>query len=234
MQKAQQETANEAKEVARKEERKVKTPYLTNLNEDPLLSYVICHFIDSKQVKVGRSADSAIQLSGLGILTDHAILSNQGGEITMKPCQLGVKIKVNGNNVEDVHTLQHNDRILFGSSNMFVFINPAKQAASKEPIRISWEMAQKEIAEAKGFSVKNSSLTKDQQAIQEEIVELLPVVTEVNAISDELNKHRLFEVIIVPSIAFGNHDAKSHTSQKYSMNALFLDLNSHKNFCYFI
>lgn len=41
---------------------------------------------------------------------------------------------------------------------MFVFINPAK-VNPKEP-RITWEIAQNEIAEAKGFSVKNKSLTK--------------------------------------------------------------------------
>ena len=56
---------------------------------------------------------------------------------------------------------------------------------------------------------------KEQQQIQEEIIELLPAVTEVNAISDELNKHRLFEIILVPSIAFDVHSSKkSHATQK--------------------
>lgn len=95
---------------------------------------------------------------------------------------------------------------------MYVFINPAK-ADTKER-QITWEEAQKEIAEAKGYSTKNSTLSKEQKLIQEEIIELLPTVTEVNAISDELNKHRLFEIIIVPSIAFEDFNPKSPNGQK--------------------
>lgn len=41
---------------------------------------------------------------------------------------------------------------------MFVFINPSKQSAKDK--KITWEIAQNEIAEAKGFSLNNTSLTK--------------------------------------------------------------------------
>lgn len=121
LQKAQKETEFDAQETAKKEERKIKLPYLTNLNEDSLLSYVICHFIDQNKIKVGRTNDSQIQLSGLGILSDHAFLSNRNGEISIKPGQVGAKIKVNGANIEDSHVLQNNDRILFGK-NKFKFV----------------------------------------------------------------------------------------------------------------
>lgn len=95
---------------------------------------------------------------------------------------------------------------------MYVFINPIK--AESKAKQISWEQAQKEIAEAKGYSTKNTTLTKEQKFIQEEIIELLPTITEVNAISDELNKHRLFEIIIVPAIAFDDFNPKSPNGQK--------------------
>lgn len=116
---------------------------------------------------------------------------------------------------------------------MYVFINPKQQTQNEK--KITWELAQKEIAEAKGYSSKNSSLTKgftkflgvlkilnhflfpkDQKAIQEEIIELLPIVTDVNAISDELNKHRLFEIILVPAIAF-EQSTKSSDDQKCAL-----------------
>jgi kinesin family member 1 len=87
---------------------------------------------------------------------------------------------------------------------MYIFINP-KQAKKNEP-RVTWEMAQKEIAEAKGFSTKNTELTKEEQIIQEQIIELLPIISDVNAISEELNKYKKFEVILVPSLAFENKD----------------------------
>ena len=40
---------------------------------------------------------------------------------------------------------------------MYVFINPRKQAEN-EP-KVTWEMAQKEIAQAKGFSL-NTNLSR--------------------------------------------------------------------------
>ena len=120
---------------------------------------------------------------------------------------------------------------------MYVYINPQKQAPN-EP-KITWEMAQKEIAEATGYAVqKDAVLTKgsinfcflflfachiltkkktaqfkDQQIIQEQILELLPMISDVNAISDELNKYRHFEVVMIPAIAY-DPQAKSHEEQK--------------------
>lgn len=116
---AQKETDFDAQQTAKKEERKNKLPYLTNLNEDSLLSYVICHFIDQEQILVGRTNECQIQLSGLGILSNHAYLSNQKGRITIAPCQKGAKIKLNGQNIDDVQVLKHNDRILFGNNLIF-------------------------------------------------------------------------------------------------------------------
>lgn len=37
----------------------------------------------------------------------------------------------------------------------------------------------------------------DQQIAQEEVLEILPLITEVNAVSEELNKHRTFEVVLI-------------------------------------
>ena len=88
---------------------------------------------------------------------------------------------------------------------MYIFINP-KQAKPNEP-RVTWEMAQKEIAEAKGFSTKNAGLTKEEQIIQEQIIELLPIISDVNAIAEELNKYKHFEVVLVPLIAFENKES---------------------------
>ena len=51
---------------------------------------------------------------------------------------------------------------------MFVFINPAE--SSSKLTRVNWEMAQKEIAEAKGFSVKNKHLTKGKRKILNKII----------------------------------------------------------------
>lgn len=58
-------------------------------------------------------------------------------------------------------------------------------------------------------------LNIEQRIIQEQIIELLPIISDVNAIAEELNKHRFFEVILVPSIAFEEKNQKSQNTQKY-------------------
>ena len=41
----------------------------------------------------------------------------------------------------------------------------------------------------------------DQQVAQEKVLEILPMVSEVNAISEELNKHKTFEVVLISPAA---------------------------------
>lgn len=135
---------------------------MTNLNEDPILSYVIFHFLDAPKTRLGRAKDCQINLSGLSILSEHAIFLNEKGTITLKPAEIGAKIKVNGAPIDGPVTLENNDRILFGSSHLHVFIDPRKQVNKEQ--RVTWEVAQKELAEARGFAVKNTSLTKGKSA----------------------------------------------------------------------
>ena len=46
--------------------RKQKEPYLVNLNEDPMLSGVICHFLSKGETIIGRKDGNAdVCLSGL-------------------------------------------------------------------------------------------------------------------------------------------------------------------------
>jgi len=37
----------------------------------------------------------------------------------------------------------------------------------------------------------------DQQRAQEQVLELLPMISEVNAVSEELNKYRQFELVLI-------------------------------------
>ena len=52
--------------------------------------------------------------------------------------------------------------ILVGSNHMYVFINPTntKTSDASLPAEITWEFAQKEIAQAKGFAVGSSGMSK--------------------------------------------------------------------------
>ena len=46
-----------------------------------------------------------------------------------------------------------------------------------------------------------STLFSEQQVAQEQILEILPMVSEVNAVSEELNKHKSFEVVLISAAA---------------------------------
>ncbi|CAH1778943.1 unnamed protein product [Owenia fusiformis] len=187
--------------------RRKSDPHFLNLNEDPMLSGKVVYFLDEGENTIGRKdADPKpkIMLSGLSISKEHAIVKNSKGGCEIKPAGAGAKIKVNGQPLTGARDLVHKDRVLFGSSHLYVFTNPKKtdEAPKDLPGDIDWEYAQKEIAEAKGFSTGAAAgLSKDQQIAQELILEVLPMVTEVNAMSEELNKHRTFEVVLLSAAA---------------------------------
>ncbi|PVD20791.1 hypothetical protein C0Q70_18952 [Pomacea canaliculata] len=217
---ARTETDAIAQEETRDLSRRIKDPHLVNLNEDPLLSGVVFHFLEGEKTTVGRkdaSPQPDITLSGLSIQKQHAVITNKKGEIEIEPASHGAKIKINGIPVAGTTTLSHKDRVLFGSNHLYVFINPVKpQAPPNTPAEITYEFAQKEIAQAKGFPTvamqSGATLTKEQQVAQEQILEILPMVSEVNAISEELNKHKLFEVVLI-SAAAQEGSVKSQSNQ---------------------
>ncbi|KAJ8041556.1 Kinesin-like protein KIF28P [Holothuria leucospilota] len=191
---------------AQQESRKSHEPHFSNLNEDNMLSGVVIHFLGASETTIGRKdADPApsITLSGLSIQKQHAKVTNENQEIQLMPASPGAKIKVNGVPLTGPHVLQHLDRVVFGSNHIYVFKNPINPVIPEgSPKDIDWEFAQKELAQAKGFtSWGGAGLTKEQQRAQDQILELLPMVNEVNAVSEELNKHKNFEIILISGAA---------------------------------
>nr|XP_034338766.1 kinesin-like protein KIF28P isoform X25 [Crassostrea gigas] len=200
--------------------RKSKEAYLINLNEDPMLSGVICHFLNSGETSVGRKDASPVPnicLSGLSIQKQHAVIFNKKGVIEIESVSgSGSKTKINGIPLTGRKALCHKDRILFGSNHMYVLMNPLKPetADNSLPKEITWEYAQKEIAQVKGFATGSAGLSKEQQIVQEQVLEILPMVSEVNAVSEELNKQKSFEVVLISAAAQEGGDiTQSHASK---------------------
>lgn len=100
-------------------DKKLKLPHLLNLNEDPMLSGVLCHFLQAAVTIFGR-ADSqnppSVILSGLNILKNHAIISKTNGNFELKQGNAESKIKLNGSTLLEPIILHHKDRILFGET----------------------------------------------------------------------------------------------------------------------
>ncbi|KAK2149668.1 hypothetical protein LSH36_442g01044 [Paralvinella palmiformis] len=164
------EARDETATVIGEDEKKSNIAHLVNLNEDPLLSGVIYHYITITSVTIGRTdavPKPEICLSGLSIMKKHAILSlGENDEYELQPAVSGAKTKVNGQPLTGPRFLNHRDRILFGSNHMYLFMNPLKTETDDDlPSEITWEFAQKEIAEAKGYTTGLSGLTSEKKSM---------------------------------------------------------------------
>ncbi|CAF4431541.1 unnamed protein product [Rotaria socialis] len=174
-------------------------PFLVNLHEDPILSYVIYHYLSTDEITIG-SRNCTIYINGLSIFERHAIIRHiDMNKYELSPAEPTARIKVNGYNLNGIAYLQHNDRILFGANHLYVFCNPLVGQESVSDISkiITWEYAQKDIAKAKGLLLADNTMI-EQEDLEQKVLNLLPLISEANLISEELNKYRLFEIILIP------------------------------------
>jgi kinesin family protein 1 len=210
----------DAKEAAAKERRKT-VWHLVNINEDPALAGMVVWFIEAeKTVHVGRSdalPPPEVPLAGLSIQKEHAVLANRGGgaggiTVTAAP---GAKVMVNGATLPagEPRKLAARDRVLFGANHMYVLCEP--EAADPGSLGSAaalptWEEAQEEIARVQGFGVERRDLShlsqaeREQALLMDEVVRLVPLVNEANAIAEELGKGCTFEVRLL-NVPHGLH-----------------------------
>ncbi|EDO44751.1 predicted protein, partial [Nematostella vectensis] len=204
-----------------KEEEKRKrqaTPHLWNLNPDPQLTGMIVHLLDDGKNRIGnKKADppADIVLNGLNIQDVHCIINNEGGKITVTP-DGDAKVLLNGEPVSEEEELHHFDRLMLGSSNLFVFHHPKEADNSKNKMEdFTYEMAQEEIArnsgievdESKGMRTGSGSRERTGRG-EEDMVDLLPMVEQANAISMELDRKVAFEVVLMSAKARGESEGK--------------------------
>ncbi|KAF8570426.1 hypothetical protein P879_03451 [Paragonimus westermani] len=96
-----------------------------------------------------------------------------------------------------------------GSYQLYVFHNPLDKASKSSSPKdsqdvIDWEFAQRELALATGIDgLDYKPKSREDLILQKELLELIPMVTEVNAISEELNKQRAFDILLIPPTAQG-------------------------------
>ncbi|KAF7260195.1 hypothetical protein EG68_02444 [Paragonimus skrjabini miyazakii] len=96
-----------------------------------------------------------------------------------------------------------------GSYQLYVFHNPLDKASKSSPPKdlqdvIDWEFAQRELALATGIDgLDHKPKSREDLILQKELLELIPMLTEANAISEELNKQRTFDILLIPPTAQG-------------------------------
>lgn len=125
----------------------LKTPHLSNLNEDPLLSGHICHGFKEKVNTIGKKNPSKppnILIEGLGIGVDHCVIEVNDEEYKIIPSpDPSFKTTLNGKVLNKACILQHQDRIRFGNHNFFLFVDPEELSNNN----YDWEFAVKEAHE---------------------------------------------------------------------------------------
>jgi hypothetical protein len=149
-----------------------------------------------------------ILLIGLNILQQHAHITNENGNVSITPFE-GATVRVNGQLQTNKAIIHHNDRILFGSNHLYVFQHPPELEILKHNGQsvndITFDEAQEEIARCSGIDV-NSAKSGDSKAdeqLKEDLTDLIPMINEANAISEELDRKVEFEICILPAIALG-------------------------------
>ena len=131
----QSEAEKRILEEREKRELKKTTPHLWNLNEDPVLTGMVVYFFHSGKTTTIGMADCDVEMQGLNILKQHAVVTNQDNKHIFIQPSAGAIVVVNGKEVKEKSELFHNDRILFGSSHLYAFHHPQdayKREQSKE------------------------------------------------------------------------------------------------------
>lgn len=107
-----------------------KSPYLVNLNDDPLMSECLVYNIRRGETVVGSvgSSVAGIKLSGESILEHHCSFVNDGTNVILRDIQPGAEVAVNGSNCTTDVELRSGSLIALGSVHVFRFNNPLEES----------------------------------------------------------------------------------------------------------
>ncbi|XP_053173114.1 kinesin-like protein KIF28P [Scomber japonicus] len=192
-------------------------PYILNINEDAQLSGVVKLFIQEGEWGIGLcdSSPRSISIKGLGIQEHHAAFRNEQRRVTLTPLA-GSKVIVNGNSVSQTTELQHLDRLILGSNCTYLFIGFPSERGGDDWSRYDYDYFQSELAAAEGIHLGESSAGSSQTdpsllAVFYDYIKLMPMVAEVNQMSQELKKGVEFKLEI-KNLALS--DSKGHDLEK--------------------
>ncbi|XP_033735609.1 kinesin-like protein KIF28P isoform X3 [Pecten maximus] len=181
-------------------------PYITNINEDPQLSGIIKHCFNKGKTVIGKTktGDVNVQLRGLGIQPRHAIIHHTGSKVYIEPAEKSALVFASGHRVREKFCLSHLDRIRLGSSCLFLYIGlPEQRTPSDQTDQYNYDYFMMELAEHEGVTV-DLQTPRGTEAVDEasserafqEYVRLMPLISEANAISEELSKTVHFDAEI--------------------------------------
>ncbi|XP_067847804.1 kinesin-like protein KIF28 isoform X2 [Heptranchias perlo] len=203
LEEARREWEQQYSSITKEEKMMAEFPYLLNINEDPQLSGVVRHFIHNGISAIGRAAglEQDIVLKGLGILDKHAVLTACNHKVLIEPLNKA-KVTVNGVPLLTKYQLQHLDRVIIGSSSFYLYVGFPHERSSRDKIhKYNYEFFASELASIEGFGQVNLAGGKQEKNLDpnltrifHDFIAIMPMVAQVNQISEELNKAVTFEL----------------------------------------
>jgi len=182
--------------------------------------------------KKAGAKEVSILMAGLSMQDLHAeVTVLKDGTVAVDKAVAGseAKILVNGKHISGRTVINHNDRVLFGEAHLYVFKNPkeareqkaARDAAKQSPLgtapppatKVDWELASQEIALNQGMKSKAFSQIISHES-RDKVVELLPMVSEVNAIFKQLKIARTVEIAVLSGPIAGLNKGESRVNVK--------------------
>ncbi|KAL0483193.1 kinesin-like protein [Acrasis kona] len=146
-----------------------RSPFLFNLNEDPLLTGMLVYYLQDGETFVGRvkNQDNGIVLNSSNISDKHAVLEvvEEGlrKSVVLTPVGDSVVYR-NGDAVTETTQLRPNDRIIFGTQHVFRFVNPTYEGEITSPRVIDnfdFNYATKELTDIQGIEAILSEKEKE-------------------------------------------------------------------------
>ena len=199
------------------EEKKSK-PHLFNLNFDPQLSGRLVHIFQKHELEIGnkKGKESDICMVGPGVHQQHALIrQDKHHKVFLRQGERDCRILVNGDAITNEVELHHNDRLVFGSTQLWVFQNPKEHGIDKKKYPpITYEYAQEEIAAKAGIKV-DSAGGADMALLQEDLIDVMPAVEEANSISEELDKKVKFEIILISPHMLGKMQGSAKADVRF-------------------
>lgn len=168
-------------------------PYLSNLNEDPLLTGYLKYTLKAGANRLGKKNQSNppdMVIEGLGVGQDHCVIIFENEECTLIPSlDSNLKTMRNGKNIEKSILLEHQDRIRFGNHNYFLYVDP--EELSNE--HFDWDFAVKESNkdQIRGILGENNEelLKKEQEMRQKMQAEWDEARKQMELEKEQLHQH---------------------------------------------
>uniref|UniRef100_T1ISP8 Kinesin-like protein n=1 Tax=Strigamia maritima TaxID=126957 RepID=T1ISP8_STRMM len=219
-------------------EKKTK-PHLYNLNIDAQLTGKIIHILHSGQTTIGnhRGRPSTITMTGprydknkiktifqiknyityynISIQEEHAIITiTENNDKFLEQGVPDAKIIHNGDQITRKIALHHNDRVMFGPSQLYVFCDPPERDKSRETYpEVTYNWAMEEIAKKAGLTIAGPG-EPEAMVLQDDLLDVLPAVQEANSISADLDKKVKFEIALLAPEILGNKTGQTEVCVK--------------------